>query len=390
VLSIVVTVSLAAQAAAQTVSQQEFIAGIGPSHPALAEASLPLAEGQAALRRARALANPVVDAVREDPQEVARQTTLTLSWVPPLDGRRGLGIRAAEAGVAAAEKEVAAARLLLQLEAKAVYVQWAAAAALRSVLAEQGRGVTDLARRVRSRADAGEESELAAGRLELAAADVQSELRAAEAAEAMAASSARAWRPDLPADAVPELPSLDAAAAEPAVLAVEALQRRSERARLEERLAGRFWTFPALQAGWQKQHHDDASGPVFGLTWTIPLFDRNQGARDEARARREAAEARLAWVTTRVASTLEGRRRALEVERVALEEAARAAALAAPVVRAATARFEAGEGTVTELVEAIAAGRSAQRRAVDARVRALAAERAVLAAAAGQAEGGLR
>jgi cobalt-zinc-cadmium efflux system outer membrane protein len=189
---------------------------------------------------------------------------------------------------------------------------------------------------------------------------------------------------------VPELPEVSPPRDQAAPLVLEALERETERARLQERLAGRFWTFPALQAGWQRQHHDEASGPVFGLSWTIPLFDRNQGGRQEAQRRRELAEARMAWATARVAAAVEGRRRALDVQREAMQEAERAATLAPPVVRAATARFEAGEATVTELVEAIAAARSAQRRAVEARARALAAERALLGTTAGLSEGELR
>jgi outer membrane protein, heavy metal efflux system len=387
---VVLSMLMAGSAGAQVVSEREFLAGIIEGHPALASTTQPLAEAQAAVERARVLSNPIVEAIREDPQEVARQTTLTLSWTLPIDGRRGLGIDAAEAGLAAAEKQIASLRLQLKLEARAVYAQWAVATALERVLGDEVRGVTDLARRVRARAEAGEESALAAGRLDLAAADVRAEQRAAAASGVVASAVARVWRPDLPPGAVPDLPALGGPQELAAPIVLEGLQKETERARLQERLAGRYWTAPALQAGWQRQHYNDASGPVFGLSWTIPIFDRNQGSRHAAQRRRELAEARLAWTTVRVVAAVEGRRAALNVERQALEEAERAAALAAPVVKAATARFEAGEGTVTELVEAIAAARMAQRRSVEVRARALAAERALVAAEAGLIEGELR
>jgi outer membrane protein TolC len=386
VLSVVVLTSFAPLVAGQTVTESEFLQGMAERHPSEALARELVADAQGAVQRAKALQNPIVEATREDPQEVARQTTITLSWVPPLDGRRGLGIDAAEAGLAAAEKQATSSRMLLRLEARRAYAQWAAAVALERVLAEDAQRVGELARRVRARADAGEESALAAGRLDLAAAEVQAGLRAAEASEAIAAAEARAWRPDLPAGVQPELPTLVAPSEQPVTPALEVLQQEAEKARLEEKLAGRFWTFPALLAGWQRQHFDDASGPVFGFAWTIPLFDRNQGGRTAARVRREAADARLSWSTTRVAAALEGRRRALDVERLAADEAGRAAALAAPLVKAATARFEAGEATVTELVEALAAARSAQHRAIEGRTRALAAERALIAAGLTQGE----
>jgi cobalt-zinc-cadmium efflux system outer membrane protein len=381
---------MAGSAGAQVVSEREFLAGITEGHPALASTIQPLADAQAAVERARVLSNPILEAIREDPQEVARQTTFTVSWTLPIDGRRGLGIDAAEAGLAAAEKQVASLRLQLQLEAKAVYAQWAVATTLERALGADARDVIALARRVRARAEAGEESALAALRLDLAAADVQAEVRSAAVSRVLAGAVARSWRPELPPGAVPELPALGAPQEQAAPVVLEALHREAERARLQERLAGRYWSAPALQAGWQRQHFNDASGPVFGLSWTIPIFDRNQGSRHEAQRRRELAEARLAWTTARVAAAVEGRRGVLGVERQAMEEAEQAAALAPPVVKAATARFEAGEGTVTELVEAISAARSAQRRAVEARARALAAERHLVATEAGLIEGELR
>jgi outer membrane protein, heavy metal efflux system len=385
---VLASICLAIPARAQVVSEHDFLTGIHERHPAFAATEEPLAAARAALERARMLANPTVEAVREDPQEIARQTTVTLSWVPPVDGRRGLSIRAAEAGVAAAEKQAAAVRLQLQLEARAAYAEWAAASDLALILGEQAQRAGELARRVRARAEAGEESALAAARLDLAAAEVQAEQRTAAAAAAVGEAGARAWRPDLPAHATPVLPELRPPTTEDMpLMAIEALEQEAERARLQERLAGRFWTAPALQAGWQKQHHDAASGPVFGLAWTVPLFDRNQASRREAQRNREIAEARLTWVAARVSAAIDGRRRSLEVERIAAEEADRAAALAEPVVRGATARFEAGEATVTELVEALGAARAAQRRAVEARIRALAGERALLAASAGLTQG---
>jgi cobalt-zinc-cadmium efflux system outer membrane protein len=390
IAAVVASFPLAVPAGGQVVREQDFLAGISEGHPALAATGRPLVEAEAALQRARTLSNPFVEALYEDPQEVARQTTVTLSWTPPLDGRRGVGIRAAEAGVAAAEKRTAAARLRVELEARAVYADWAAASALARVVREQAERMAELARRVRARAEAGEESALAAGRLDLAAAEARAELHAADTAAALTSALARAWRPDLPAEAAPELPSLRPGVETSTSLALEALERETERARLQEKLAGRFWTFPALQAGFQRQHHDSAAGPVLGVAWTVPLFDRNQAGRHEARRNREIAETELRWTSTRLAAAVEGRRRALEIERRAVEDADRAAALAPSLAKAAAARFEAGEATVTELVEATGAARAAERRAIETRSRALAAERAVAATLAGLAEGGDR
>ena len=69
----------------------------------------------------------------------------------------------------------------------------------------------------------------------------RTELARAEAERIAASSEARAWRPDLPADAFPELPPLPVVPPVPDVPHpdVTALRRELDQARATERLAGK-------------------------------------------------------------------------------------------------------------------------------------------------------
>jgi cobalt-zinc-cadmium efflux system outer membrane protein len=120
-------------------------------------------------------------------------------------------------------------------------------------------------------------------------------------------------------------------------------------------------------------------GPVYGVAWPVPIFDRNQGNRDAAVA--EAAVARSQ----------------LELETRLAEQRAQAALAsytdlfysAKPIVSgdddfdvaaAAFAAFEAGEASLTDVLDSLRASVSVQMARLDSLDRALAAERELEAA----------
>ena len=166
---------------------------------------------------------------------------------------------------------------------------------------------------------------------------------------------------------------------------LDVLQKDVERARFDERLAGRFWGAPELQAGWQRQETGGAraSGPVLGVSWSLPLFDRNQGGRAEAARRRSAAEARLALATAGHAARVAGAEAAyLELARAARDAEASIQGVPA-LVESATASFAAGESTATDLLDVLRSALDAQTRAIEAHAAALAAARTLEAARMG-------
>ena len=391
----VVVVSLVALASPavpqETLSEAQFIAPFGAEHPALVATSEGLAEAEAALARASVLANPRLGYELENP-EGSRQTTFSLSWAPPLDGRRGLAAAAARAGLAAAQTDRALRMIQVRLAARAAYAEWATAVDRHRAIGELFSVVDGISTRMTTRARAGEESGLAAGRIALTASALAGERAASQAALARAEAAARAWRPDLPAGAVPARPSLsDGAVGNSDVRWSDVLQKELEQARLEERLAGRFWSAPELQAGWQRLDTAGApsSGPILSANVAVPLFDRNRGARAAAARRRVAAEARLTLAATAEGSRVAG----AEASFQALADAARMAEEStrgvAALVEAATASFAAGESTVTDLLDVLRSASDARTRAVDAWAAALAAERELESTRAGL-QGALR
>lgn len=386
-------VVLASPAVPQEVlTEADFIAPFVGDHPLVTATNDRLALAEAALARARALANPRLSVEREQP-EGTRQTTFGLSWMPPLDGRRGLAVESARAGLAAAQAERVVRLAQVRLGARAVFAEWATARERQRALAEQASMVAGLAERASTRAQAGEESGLVARRIGLTAAALAGELTASEAALARAEATALALRPDLPADAVPGRAVIGAPVVEAeGVRWLDVLQKDLEQARLAERLAGRFWGAPELQAGWQRLETGgvQASGPVLGLSWSLPLFDRNQGGRAEAARRRSAAEARLALATARYTARLVGAEAAfLKLAQAARDADASIQGVPA-LVEAATASFTAGESTATDLLDVLRSALDAQTRAIEAHATALAAARTLEAARMGLELGELR
>jgi outer membrane protein TolC len=173
--------------------------------------------------------------------------------------------------------------------------------------------------------------------------------------------------------AVPEPPA--PTEAEPPEL--RALQHEVEQASLESKRAGRYLGFPTLQFGWQQL--DDAglghSGPILAAGWTIPLFDRDQGARHEAARRQEIAAARLELGRARMAGDVAGSAKAYRALFTASQDAAGALEEGGRVAAAATAAYRAGEASLTDLLDSLRAALGARLSEIELRERALEAHR---------------
>jgi len=351
------------------VTEADFLDGLRPDHPALRAVGEDLARAAAARRRAVMLANPRLEFSREQPEDSPRQDTWTMAWTPPFDGRRGLARDAAEAGVLAARERTAAERARIRRDLRKAYADWSLAHERHEILARHLAIAEELADKSRLRAEAGEESGLAAGRLALTAQEVRTQLAAARTDYVRAEAVALGWRPDL-AGRPPSLPALPPA---PASLdsarrpELRALELEARQAALEARLAGRFWTTPELQAGWQRLEAAGGAqdGPVLGLAWTVPLFDRNQAGRLEAVRRKEIAEARLALAAGRAEHELKGVIEAYGMAARAADDASRTAAGAERLVDSAAASFRAGEATLTDLLDTLRAVREARLGALE-------------------------
>ncbi|HKV09656.1 MAG TPA: TolC family protein, partial [Thermoanaerobaculia bacterium] len=134
VLLLWVPAALAAQSG-PIVTEEELLAAVAESHPAVAALAGERGMAAAEVLRAGLLSNPAVEATVEEPGGGLRETTAGVTWTPPLDGRRALRREAAEKGLNAAESRLAAARLRLRLDVRQAFAEWAFAWERRELLA---------------------------------------------------------------------------------------------------------------------------------------------------------------------------------------------------------------------------------------------------------------
>jgi cobalt-zinc-cadmium efflux system outer membrane protein len=377
--------AVAPRAGAQSVTEEEFLSAFTAESAAVRALSEGVARAEGARRQAGVLSNPRVDFWREQPDANPRVTNWTLAWTPPLDGRYGLGKQVADAGLAAARERLAGDKAALRREIRAAFAAWSLAFERHVAARRLLDRVHALAEAERQRARVGEESGLSARRFTLAEAEVKAGLATIEASLATAEAVARAWRPDLAPEATPAplVPPDPPAQADPeASPELRALAFEAEQATLDRKRAGRFVAFPTLQFGWQQV--DDAgvgrSGPIFAAGWTVPLFDREQGARAEAEGRRLAAAARLEVARAQLAARVSGGVAAYRALVAASRDAARVEGDVDRVMTGATAAYRAGEGSLTDLFDSLRAAVGARLGEIDLRAQAMESHRELEAA----------
>jgi cobalt-zinc-cadmium efflux system outer membrane protein len=360
------------------ITEAEFLE-IAEEAPPLRALGEELGIARADALASRALRNPRFSASREAPEDATEQLDLTLSWEPPRPDRRRLAVAAADAGVNAAGTRLQIGRLGVRRSMRESYARWALAAERTSLAAAFAERLASLARVQEQRAVAGEISGLDARRMALAAADAKTRLAHSESEVLSARADALAWRPDIAPGLRPVLPDLPLPpamdASHPEVTALEA---ELMAARIERDLAGRVLGLPEIVGGWQRQRVDGgitAEGPLVGLEWPLPLFDRGRADRARAEARLDALEARLELTRVTLQARREGALAVYERLRAAAVEAAAAADDAEPVVIAVTASFRLGEASLTDLLETLRAASTARDQAIELRGAALEAHR---------------
>ncbi len=358
-------------------TEAEFLSALDESHPAVVESSEAVTLARADIVAASALENPNLDVVREDPSGPAEQIDWTISWQLPPASRRLL-IAAQREKVIAAEARRARQMLKHRLEMRQAYAKWAIAAARRARLTAQVEQMTTMAAREQVRVERGESAGWVARRLSLAAAGLRARLALVVAAEEGAAARVRSWYPALSAAARPMLPALGPApqlnAEPPEVRAAEA---ELEAAKLQRAVAGRFVRSPELVAGWQ--HEDLGSqrvdGPIFGVSWSLPLFARKQAERTAADARVVAAGARLERTGQQRDAQQTATLANYRLLQAAVADAELAGAGNQQMLHAAEAAFLLGEASLTDLLETRRAVSESEMTMLDLYQAALAAQR---------------
>jgi cobalt-zinc-cadmium efflux system outer membrane protein len=364
---------------ARDFSEQEYLASFHATHPARAILDKPLRKARADVRAAGLLENPIGSFEREAPENL-EQNTWSLSWLPPFDGRRSARKAAAEAALESAKGERALAGAELRTTLREAYARWALASERTTIVEDPTHRLRQLVTRVSQRASSGEASVLSARRIALAVLEIEAAAVRADVERIDAEAVALGWLGDSDGDFTPIRPELPA---EPTIpnapdTPVVALRRSQVTAAdAAARSSGRFVQFPELMFGWQTVDEVgvEVSGPVMGVAWPIPIFDRQQGDRDAANATVAAARASLDLETARVSAELAAASAGYDRLRDAALSAVDSVAIGDNVLASATARFEAGESDVTELLETVRGVISARLAALDLYAAALAAHR---------------
>lgn len=386
VLCLALAVLIPVSVQARPLTEEEFLTSLDATHPALVALERELGEAVAEKRAVSLLANPDLNLEREIWGEIAQQTTMTVSWAPPLLGGRGPRRAAAEARMDEVRYRTDVLQLDLRARARASYAGWWAATEEVSVLKRQSVLVGTVVDRIRNRAADGEESGLTARRFELAHLRLQADLVRAEVDLLHAQAEMQAWyeswdsgwEPVRPV--LPDTPDSIRWEENPEVQALEAGVRASE---YRKKAAGQFLQFPSLEFGWVWQDGDiqGLDGPWAGLVWNLPLFDRNQPARTRAASELRSSEGEMQVGIQKARAEITATNRSYQM----MESAARGAWDSTEdtdsLLEAALASFQAGESTDTDLLEILRSILEAKLSALQLYSEALEAHRALEVAA---------
>lgn len=332
---------------------------------------------------ARSWRNPVVSYGLEQTRtggDTAREHTGSVSVPLELSGARGLRGKAAAARVRAAQESASSERVSVAAETRRRFfaVLWRDLRA--EALSASAARLEEAARAAERREQSGDVSTFDTLRIvserEAQRARADAERAAASRARAMLAaiigepppqSTQLAVAGELAPGAAPPLAGLLARAGDGSEL--RALEAQVEAGELAGRAAARSW-IPSLEvtAGVKRVDERDASGtgPVLGLTFPLPFFDRGRPEALRASADRRRAEARSTLAAEEAFAAVTG----LHAEAAALAEAAgrsRQDALrrAEVLLSAADAGYRGGELGVVELVDAYRAVLDAELQRID-------------------------
>lgn len=366
---------------------ETLLARLGQT-PVTLEADAVLDAAEARVRQARVRPNPELGLEAENAfgsgpfeGDDNAETTLSLSQDLELWGRRGARVEVAraEAGTAALRRDLASVEAAGRLAL--VYAE-AEAAERRFALAEEALTVTIAdTRAALTLVEEGREPLLRGiqGESEAAAARAALDEAEAERDAAFARLTAIAMLPT-PVTSI-HVSLIDRTPAGLADVDVEGtLEVRvaeAERAAAERRIdVERVRVRPDVRAsvGVRRYEAEDATAFTFGLSLPLPLFDRNRGNIDAARAEFRAADARLMGARQEAQADREAAEARLRasVSRVRAGDAGVAAGEEA--YRLSRIGFEAGRISQLELRSSRAALISARNAAVDARLARVRAE----------------
>jgi cobalt-zinc-cadmium efflux system outer membrane protein len=355
--------------------------------PRFAEAEADVAQAQGLARQAAARPNPVLSLDVENLSNVGspngldpRQSTASIEQTLELGGKRSARVAAGRAGVVAAQARGELTRAEFAAQLAVAYAE-AEAAAAKFVQADESLAAAETDARVaRSLVNAGREAELRALQASAERDATRADRDEAGAARdtAFAKLSALVGSTvvfDSTAESLLGRTAAIPAVGEvttPAIAAARATRdAAAARVRVETRQAVPDLT---VSAGVRRLQGDGATAVVAGVSVPLPLFNRNRGATDAARAELAANEARLRQAEFDASADLRAAQSQARNAATRAEAAAAGEAAAAEGYRLARLGYEAGRLPLLELSSARRALAAARVRTLDARLARVRAE----------------
>ena len=366
---------------AQFLTEPQFLDTALTDHPGITAAEAAEAAAAGNRRQAGIIENPVVSWEREDPDIALRQDTWRMFWRLPFDGRKHR-VAAGDAALAASISDLEATRLGTRLEMRSLFAAWYVAAERQAVLQAHLDRTSRLARWLRARAEEGEAAGVEANRLDLEVEVIERELVAARAEAQAQRAAAAVWSDAVTGEVRPQRPFLPVP---PEAVDVgdrpdlKAIAHRVAKAEAQQRLQRRVLEPPEISLGWMKLSDGVQAfdGPVLGVAWPVPVFDRNQGNRQAAAAEAVGASSQLE-LETRLAE--QRAQAALASYSDLYPTVTPLGAGNVDVAAAVFAAFEAGEASLTDVLDSLRASVGVQMARLESLDRTLAAERELEAA----------
>ncbi|MBJ7412476.1 MAG: TolC family protein [Phenylobacterium sp.] len=387
-LGVVAAAALAASAHAEAAPPFAALLAAAQKSPNLAVSAAEVDAATARLRQARTWRNPEVSLEAENfggerPYRGfdAAESTLSVSQTLELGGKRQARTAAAGFAVEQARAEQRQAGVDFAARLALAYGEAEAADARVTQLQEAVSAAEADARVARLLVENGREAQLrglqAAAEAQAARASLSEAVAAREAAFARLTAVAGTGETydALSESLLTRSPAASSAAADvdtPAVLAsLAARNAAASRVDVERRQATPDVT---VSAGVRRYGDDDATAFIAGVSAPLPLFDRNRGATDAARAELRAADARLQQARLEAAADLAAARAQSRSATSRVEAAQASEAAAAEAYRLARIGYEAGRLPLLELSAARRALAAARTATIDARLARLRAE----------------
>lgn len=336
-------------------------------------------------RRAAGLwPNPAFTFSQEDSGSETEQIT-DVSLGIPIGGRLALERMAAQSGLRGAEARARQARIELRATVRDAFFELLRFQERTGVLEGGMDRFEELVKTLRAREHVGESSGFDRMRAEREKAEVEIDLlesrqglfRARSVLAALAAIPAAGLVAEgslLARGALPPKEELRAAAMSRGdLVSLEAEAERAER--LARAARRRLIPEPVLVAGTKSKQEagEEESGPVFGISLALPIFDRGQGERAVARAESALLHVRREALQRTTEAELE----AAYAEAVSMRQAEEAYSMApnpADLARIAWAAYEGGEMGILELLDAHRLAVEVQLKLIDLHTEARRAE----------------